>query len=138
MTVAPAGGGDSTSDPQSFTITVTGVNDVPSFAKGTDIQTPEATTATTLVFNPWASAVSAGPADEAGQTLTFEVTNNTNPSLFSTPPSINSSGDLSFRPTVHGTGTATITIRVHDTGGTANGGEDTSADADVPHRRLRH
>src|SRR5439155_1228411 len=76
--------------------------------------------------SPWATGISAGPSDESNQTLTFLVTNNTNPSLFSTAPSISSSGALSFTPAANANGSATITIVLKDSGGTANGGVDTS------------
>jgi hypothetical protein len=47
--------------------------------------------------------------------------------LFSVAPSIASDGTLSFTPNGL-TGTATVTVHVQDTGGTANGGVDTSGD----------
>ena len=34
----------------------------------------------------WATAISAGPADEVGQTLTFNVTSNNNTALFAAQP----------------------------------------------------
>src|SRR5438552_14815676 len=42
----------------------------------------------------WATNISAGPANESGQTLTFQVTGNTNASLFTAGPAISSSGTL--------------------------------------------
>ncbi|MFO1351233.1 MAG: Ig-like domain-containing protein [Gammaproteobacteria bacterium] len=120
-----ANGGVNTSAPQSFTITVTAVNDAPSFTKGADPTVLEDAGAQTV--NPWASAISAGPADEAGQTLTFTVTGNTNPSLFSAGPAVAANGTLTYTPAANQNGSATITLRVQDNGGTANGGVDTSA-----------
>ena len=75
----------------------------------------------------WATAISAGPADEAGQTLTFNVTNNTNPALFSVRPAVAATGTLTYTPAANAVGTATITLTLQDNGGTANGGVDTSA-----------
>ena len=75
-------GGDDTSATQTFTITVTPVNDVPSFTVGPDASTPEQSTAATQTVVGWATNISAGPADESGQVLSFEVTGNDNPGLF--------------------------------------------------------
>ncbi|MGK2858080.1 MAG: Ig-like domain-containing protein, partial [Thermoanaerobaculia bacterium] len=55
------------------TITVTCVNDVPVFAGGGDATVLE--DSGVFSASPWATGVSAGPANESGQTLTFTVTN---------------------------------------------------------------
>ena len=75
----------------------------------------------------WATAISAGPADESAQTVSFQVTNNTNPALFSAAPAVAPNGTLTYTPAANANGTATITIVAKDDGGTANGGVDTSA-----------
>jgi hypothetical protein len=69
---------------RSFTVTVNSVNSVPSFIKGADQTIAENSGAQTV--NNWATSVSAGPSDESGQTLTFQVTNNTNAALFQRGP----------------------------------------------------
>jgi hypothetical protein len=120
-----ANGGVDTSVAQTFTITVNSVNDVPSFTKGAD-QTVNNNAGAQTVSN-WATAISSGPANESGQTLTFQITGNTNASLFSAGPAISSAGTLSYTPAANGGGTATITVNLRDNGGTANGGVDTSA-----------
>ncbi len=120
-----ANGGQDTSAPQSFVITVTSVNDAPSFTKGADPTVLEDAGPQTV--NPWATGISAGPANESGQTLTFNVTGDTNPALFSAAPAISSTGVLTYTPAADANGTATITIDLMDNGGTANGGVDTSA-----------
>ncbi|HWP55900.1 MAG TPA: Ig-like domain-containing protein, partial [Pyrinomonadaceae bacterium] len=120
-----ANGGVDTSVSQTFTITVNSVNDVPSFTKGAD-QTVNNNAGAQTVSN-WATAISSGPANESGQTLTFQITGNTNASLFSAGPAISSAGTLSYTPAANGGGTATITVNLRDNGGTANGGVDTSA-----------
>ena len=117
------GGNDTLS--QTFTITVNAVNDAPSFTKGAD-QTVNNTAGAQSVTN-WATNISAGPADEASQTLSFQITGNTNAALFSAPPAIGSNGTLSYAPAAGVAGTATVTINLKDNGGTANGGADTSA-----------
>jgi hypothetical protein len=77
--------------------------------------------------NNWASNISAGPADESGQSLTFMVTNSSNAALFAVAPAISSTGTLTYTPATGVSGTATITIALQDNGGTANGGANTSA-----------
>src|SRR5207253_345752 len=76
-----ANGGVDTSAVQQFTITVNPVDDVPSFTKGSD-QTVNKNAGAQTVTN-WATGISAGPANESGQTLNFNITNNTNAALFS-------------------------------------------------------
>src|SRR5207302_3848543 len=63
----------------------------------------------------------------SGQTLTFQVTNNTNPGLFSSAPSISPAGTLNYTPAANANGSATITVVLKDNGGTGNGGVDTTA-----------
>lgn len=119
-----ANGGVDSSASQTFTITVTAVNDVPSFIKGTDRTLNEDSSSQTIFG--WATNISSGPADESSQTLTFQVTSNTNPALFFAGPTVNSSGTLSFTLASNANGSAAITIVLKDSGGTANGGVDTS------------
>ena len=104
---------------------MTAVNDAPSFTKGADQTAVENSGAHTVAG--WATAISAGPADEAGQTLTFNVTGNTNTALFSAGPAVSSTGTLTYTLAPSVAGTATITLTLSDNGGTANGGVDTSA-----------
>ena len=121
-----ADGGDDTSDAQTFVITVNSVNDVPSFVKGVD-QTVLEDAATQTVAG-WATAISAGPSNESGQTLTFNASNDNN-SLFTAggQPAIAANGTLTFTPAPNQYGSATVTLTLSDNGGTANGGIDTSA-----------
>ena len=71
--------------------------------------------------------ISAGPADESGQTLTFDVTDNTNRRCSAPARRSRSTGTLTYTPAPNAYGTATITLVLQDNGGTANGGVDTSA-----------
>ena len=120
-----ANGGADTSAQQTFTINVTAVNDVPSFTKGAD-QTNIIAGSGAKTVPGWATNLSAGPANESGQTLSFIVGNNNN-SLFSAQPAVDSSGQLTYTPAIGVTGSATVQVQIHDNGGTANGGVDTSA-----------
>ena len=60
------------------------------------------------------------------QTVAFLVSNNNN-SLFSVQPSISPDGTLTYTPASNAHGSATVTVRLQDNGGTAGGGVDTSA-----------
>jgi VCBS repeat-containing protein len=70
--------------------------------------------------------VSAGPANESGQNVTFQVTNSNNP-LFAVQPAIASNGTLTYTPAANANGAATVTVSLSDNGG----GADTSADQTV-------
>jgi len=117
-------GGQDTSAAETFQITVIPINDVPTFTKGAD-QTVNEDAGFQSVPN-WATGISAGP-NESSQFAFFQVTGNTNPTLFGSAPSVNSLGTLTYSPASNASGSATITIVLRDTGGTTNGGQDTSA-----------
>ena len=119
-----ANGGDDTGGDQTSTITMTGVNDAPSFTKGADQALAEDAGAQSV--SNWATAVSKGPANESSQSLTFEVTGNDNAGLFSAGPAVSSTGTLTYTSSANQYGTANVNLRVTDNGGTANGGDDTS------------
>ena len=118
---------DGTIDSNTATIdlAVAAVNDVPSFTKGADQTVLEDAGAQTVVG--WATAINKGAANETGQTLTFNVSGNTNTGLFAVAPAVSPSGTLTYTPAANANGTATITLNVSDDGGTANGGVDSSA-----------
>ena len=106
-----------------FTITVTPVNDVPSFTKGANQTVNEDVTAQSVAS--WATAISAGPND-SGQTLTFTCTA-ANSALFSAQPAISTAGVLTYTPAANAYGSSTVSVTLKDNGGVANGGVDTSA-----------
>ena len=68
----------------------------------------------------FADADEEGGADENSQTFTFNITNNTNPSLFQAGPAIAPNGTLTFTPTANAFGTADITVTAQDSGGGDN------------------
>ena len=123
-----ANSGVDTSITQTFTITVLNVNDAPTFSKGanwTDLLEVGVSDGTYTITN-WTTAMNPGAPDETSQVLDFLVTTN-NPGLFSVLPAIDATtGTLTFTPLDGFGGTATITVKLHDDGGTANGGVDTS------------
>ena len=116
--------GADTSAPQTFTITVTPVNDAPSFVNGANQTVLEDAGPQTVTA--WATALSAGGADETAQILNF-IVSSTNLALFAVPPAIAPGGTLTYSPAANANGSATVTVRLHDNGGTANGGIDTSS-----------
>ena len=99
------------------------VNDVPSFTKGADRDLNEDAGAQSV--SNWATAISKGPADESAQTLSFTTANDNN-ALFSVQPGVTPTGTLVYTPAANQYGAATVTVWLSDTGGTANGGDDTS------------
>ncbi len=108
---------------QAFAITVTAVNDAPSFTPGGDVTALEDAGPQDLA---WATNLSPGPANESGQSLSFSLTGNTNPALFSAGPLVSPQGRLRFTPAADANGSATLSLRLSDDGGTANGGVDLS------------
>ena len=118
-----AGGGVDSSGAATFAIAIQAVNDAPTCSIGGN------QTALSLLgaqsVSGFASAT-PGPANESGQQTTFVVTTD-RPNLFVVQPSISPDGTLTYRPRLLGLGVATVTVRVVDDGGTANGGTDTSA-----------
>ncbi|MEG5124546.1 DUF4347 domain-containing protein, partial [Microcoleus sp. ARI1-B5] len=105
-------------------ITVTPVNDQPSFSATNPVAVNEDAGAQTVTgwatFNP-------GPANESAQTATYTVSNISNAGLFATAPAIDANGKLTYTPAADAFGTSTFDVRVQDSGGTANTGVDTSA-----------
>ena len=114
-----ANGGIDTSDPQTFAININAVNDSPSFVKGGDLTVIE--DAGPQSFAQWATNISAGPADESGQTLTWLISTDYD-ALFTDLPAIAADGTLTFTAVANAHGTATVTARLRDNGG----GQDTS------------
>jgi hypothetical protein len=119
-----ANGGIDTSAQQVFVLIVNAVNDAPSFSASNPAATPQNSGSVTL--SGWAS-FTPGPANESSQQVdSYPVSGISNPTLFSSPPSVAANGTLSYTPAPGATGTSTFTVRVRDNGGTVGGGIDTS------------
>jgi LPXTG-site transpeptidase (sortase) family protein len=103
-------------------LTLRPVNDAPSFTPGGNVNVPMNSGPYSA---PWASSISAGPANESGQTLSFMISNNNN-GLFIAQPDLSLAGGLSFTPVAGVTGSAQVSVTLSDDGGTADGGVDTS------------
>ena len=120
VTVSDGNGGNVTA---TVNVTVTPVNDAPSFKGGGNLSV--CGNAAVQIIQNWATSISTGPVNESGQSLFFVVSNNNN-SIFTVQPSVNSAGILSFTPALNQTGTATVSVQIKDNGGTLNGGMDAS------------
>ncbi len=110
-----------TTTSRSFTVTVTAVNDTPSFTKGGDVYVVK--NAGPRTVTPWATAVTVGPPDESAQAPTFLVTA-VDPSLFAAGPAVAADGALTFTPADNAVGETVVRVSLQDTGG----GADTSAE----------
>ena len=116
-------GGGQTSNLATVTLVAAPVNDPPSFQAGANVTVPQGAPAQSLPG--WATQITSGPTDESGQTLTFQVTTD-NPALFAAAPALSAAGTLTFTPAASTIGTAHVTARLVDNGGTLNGGVNTS------------
>ncbi|OGO58899.1 MAG: hypothetical protein A2V85_12165 [Chloroflexi bacterium RBG_16_72_14] len=93
------------------------VNDPPSFTPGTE--SVESRMGDGQVSVPWASGISAGPANESWQVVSFDIVSVDTggvPEIFDVPPAIDSAGMLTFT-TGSEPGSAWVTVRAHDDGG---------------------
>jgi VCBS repeat-containing protein len=106
------------------TLTVAAVNDPPTFTLGSAPTVAEDSGAATVAS--FLTAVSPGPADEAGQDTSWTVVASS-PVLFATQPAINASGTLTFRPATNLSGSSIVTVTVTDDAGVAGGGDDATA-----------
>ncbi|MDA0986133.1 MAG: Ig-like domain-containing protein [Bacteroidetes bacterium] len=128
------GGSTNSSISKTFQVTITPVNDSPSFTKGANQTVLE--DVTTQTISSWATNIKKGPTsssitNENLQTLNFVISTNTNTALFVEQPAISATGDLTFRPDLNKNGSATITAYLDDNGGTANGGDNSTSDAPI-------
>jgi VCBS repeat-containing protein len=105
-----AAGGPALTHAQKVTITVTPVNDAPGFTPGSDVTVDEDSGAYSAA---WATAISAGPANESAQALTFDTTCSASP-LFAAQPAVALDGTLSFTPAPNAHGSAEVTVTITD------------------------
>src|SRR4029078_283639 len=122
VTVNLSGGGTLI---DTFTLTVLPVNDRPTFSVlgAPPVLEDSGAQTVNLLTN-----ISPGPLEEA-QSVSFNVTHNTNPGLFSVAPAVSNSGKLTYTPAHNAFGNAIVTVVATDDGGTANGGVNTSTEA---------
>ena len=117
-------GGPHTSPARTFRIEISPVNDAPSFTPGADVVVAEDSGAFDAA---WASAISAGPDDEAAQALHFDVVGVSAPALFAESVKVDAAaGLLHFVPAPDAHGVALVDLQLVDDGGTSDGGGDRS------------
>ncbi|MBA3721993.1 MAG: tandem-95 repeat protein, partial [Parachlamydiaceae bacterium] len=100
-------------------LTVNSVNDAPIIVGGNQTKNEDAGAQSVSGF------VKGGPAtatDEQSQTFSAITVINNNNALFSVQPTISSTGTLTYTPALNANGSATVTVTLTDSGGTANGG----------------
>jgi hypothetical protein len=116
--------GTQTSVPVSASITIVPVNDAPGFIAADPAGVLEGTGPHAIPN--WAS-FDPGPDNESTQVAAeFIVSNISDPALFSSGPSIDASGTLSYALNPDANGQSGFEVRVRDDGGTADGGVDLS------------
>jgi hypothetical protein len=111
-------------DLEIFTPSAVAVNQEPGFTAANPPAVNE--DAGTQTLSGWA-VFGPGAASESGQdVLAYTVSNISNSSLFAAPPSVDTSGNLTYTPAANANGTSTFDVQVQDDGGTDNGGDDIS------------
>jgi len=111
--------GVSNSKTAKIVIMIYAVNDKPLFTAGDSILRIE--DCGVQMIADWATAISSGAANEASQSISFELLGDGG-DLFSQEPFIDETGTLSFNPALNQSGSATWQIVLNDDGGTLNGG----------------
>ena len=101
------------SEPARFMVLVAPVNDPPSYT-GTNVVSVEDDLPQS--FEKWADPISKGPVDEQYQSVRFEVTHCSNPSLFSVQPQVSPDGRLTYTSAPDQNGTAQISVLIRDNG----------------------
>ena len=113
-------GQNQASNPATVSITVAAVNDKPSFTHAGNQAIALGTGARTVAG--WVTSFDAGPPDEdLVQSVSGYLVSNNNNGLFSVQPSIAPNGTLTYTPAPGISGVAQVTVRVRDSGGTAEG-----------------
>ena len=108
-----------------ITLAINGVNDAPSF---TASNPPVVAPGSGAQVVPNFASFVAGVSNESSQSaLEYFVTGVSDPSAFTSLPSISSNGDLSYTLAPDAFGIFQFDVSVQDDGGTASGGQDTSA-----------
>ncbi len=121
-----ANGGNNTSVPYNFIISVTPVNDAPDFISGATVAFLNLDGSQQEVQG-WATGLETGPLNEADQQLTF-MTDNDQPALFSVQPAIDTpAGNLTVTPAPNAHGVINASAAIYDDGGVMYGGVNASA-----------
>jgi alpha-tubulin suppressor-like RCC1 family protein len=119
VTLSDDGGGASTSVVQTFGITISPVNDPPAFTPGPPQVIAE--DGGPQIITPWVTNIAAGPDNEDAQNVSFVITVNDNPGLFSALPAIDSAGTLTYTGLADAGGVAHLTYHALDNLGGVSG-----------------
>ena len=119
VTLSDDGGGASTSVVQTFGITISPVNDPPAFTPGPPQVIAE--DGGPQIITPWVTNIAAGPDNEEAQTVSFVITVNDNPGLFSALPAVDSAGTLTYTGLADAGGVAHLTYHALDSLGGVSG-----------------
>jgi hypothetical protein len=112
---------------RSLNLTVNPINDAPRFTLTTTGVTVNEDSGAQTVTG-FAGGISAGaPDEEASQSLTFNIVNNSNTGLFSVQPTISNTGVLTYTPTANAFGSAIIVVSLSDSGSNTAPNVNTSA-----------
>jgi len=123
---------------QSFSVEVLFVNDPPSFTVGCELDATDVTGpgGSTLFYTGYVSNMSVGPADEQSSqtyTLALGVAPGGDPDGLITAWTINNNGDITIDVDTTVSSVASMEIIMVDSGGTANGGDDTTVQTFMVH-----
>lgn len=119
------GDGDDGVTTRSFTVTINPVNDPPIFSLPTELP-PVSQKALPQSIAGFVTGIAPGGGDdEDGQAL-FPFVVATDSSFFDVPPAIDSAGQLTFTPSDRRSGPVSVAVSLSDTGGTENGGANTT------------
>jgi len=106
-------GGEDVSFVKQFHLSITQVNNRPSFNIGEN-QNIQEDSPPQIIYN-WATNIRSGPDNEANQKVWFTVKTN-NESLFQGPVIIKSDGTLCYTPAANAWGSSGLTVLLHDDG----------------------
>jgi len=113
--------GTSDSNEATITVTITAVNDQPTFTMIGDTQAP--INGGQQIVPTFITGYDLGPDDEdAAQLVDAYVVTNNNHALFTAQPVIGLDGTLTYTPAADFIGEAVVTVRLRDNGGTEHGG----------------
>jgi VCBS repeat-containing protein len=122
--VAQAQDNNTSKDANTLTINVAAVNDEPSFTAGANQTVTEDSGSHVVAY--WATLISAGPSNESGQTLSFDVSDD-NAALFEEGPALAADGTLTYKLATDAFGSATVTVVLQDSGSGQGDNDNTSA-----------
>lgn len=120
----------SATDSRDVNVTITPVNDAPTLIVPST-QRVSGTGGSQRSIPGYATAQPGGGSDEAGQTFTYSVVETLDENNVVSGVSITSTGELRFTPAADAEGYAYYSVTLTDSGGTTNGGVDSSAPVTV-------